>query len=61
MDADGAFLNTGAPTRQDSSTGGFSTPDVTIVHETLQELNDWSPCDSIFGSHSYHHHSRPAS
>ena len=41
LDADGAFLNTGAPTRQDPSTGGFSTPDVTIVHEFLHKPCNW--------------------
>ena len=43
LDANGAFLNTGAPTHLDPSTGGFHTPDVTIVHESLQEL-----CDYVF-------------
>ena len=38
LDANGAFLNTGAPTNQDPSTGIFSNPDVTVVHESLNEL-----------------------
>ena len=48
LDANGAFLNTGAPTRQDPSTGSFSSPDVTVVHKSIQELCYLSPCDSIF-------------
>ena len=51
LDANGDFMNTCAPTRQDPSTGGFSTPDVTIVHESLQELCDWSPCEFISSDH----------
>ena len=45
FDADSAFLNTGAPTRQDPSTGGISTPDDTIVYESFQELCDSLPSD----------------
>ena len=51
LDADSAFLNTGAPTHQHTSTGGISTPDVTIIHESLQELCDWSPCDFLSSNH----------
>ena len=51
LDANGAFLNTGASSRQDTSTGGFSTPDVTIVHECLQELCNWLPRDSLSSDH----------
>ena len=51
LDADGAFLNTDAPTRQDPSTGSFSTQDITIVYESLQELFDWLPCDSLSSDH----------
>ena len=51
LDAGSDFLNTGAPTRQCPSTGGFSTPDVTIVHESLQGLCDWSPCYSLSSDH----------
>ena len=50
-DTNGAFLNTGALTRQDPSTGGFSTPEVKIIHESLQELCDWSPCHSPSSDH----------
>ena len=47
LDSNGVFLITGAPTRQDNSTGGFSTPNVSIVHDCIQKLCDWSPCDSV--------------
>ena len=51
LDAEGDFLNTGAPRRQDPSTGFFSTPNVTIIHKSLQELCDWLPCDSLSSDH----------
>ena len=51
LDANGAFLNTGAPTHQEPSTGGFSTPDVTIVNRSLQELHDLSLYESLSSDH----------
>ena len=47
LDANDTFLNTGAPTHQDHSAGGFSTPNVTIVQESHLEL-----CDSLSSDHS---------
>ena len=41
LDPVGAFLNHGASTHQKPSTGGFSTPDNTILYKSLQELCDW--------------------
>ena len=38
LDADSAFLNTHAPTHLNHSAAGFTVPDVTIIHESLQEL-----------------------
>ena len=51
LDVNGAFLNIGASTRQDPSTGGYSAPDVIVVHESPQKLCDWSPCDSLSFDH----------
>ena len=51
LEADGAFQNTRALTRQDPTTGDIPNPEVTIVHEPLQELWDWSPCDSLSSDH----------
>ena len=47
LDANSAILSNGAPTHQDRSAGGFSTLDVTIIHKSLQEIFDWSLCDSL--------------
>ena len=40
LDAESAFQKNGVPTIQDPSAGGFSTPDVTIVHDPLHKLCD---------------------
>ena len=32
---------------QHPSKGGFSTLNITILHKSLQELREWSTCDSL--------------
>ena len=51
LDADNAFMNTGTHTRHDPSTGGFSTPDVTVLKKTFEELCEWPPYDFRSSDH----------
>ena len=51
LDANGAFLNDGRPTRQDPAHGHLSAPDVTIVHESLQDKCEWLPLDCLSSDH----------
>lgn len=51
LDANGFFLNDEQPTRQDPATGSFSSPDITVAHETLMNKCDWTPCDFLASDH----------
>ena len=52
MDAEGGFLNDAElATRQDPAFGGFSSPDVTIVHNGIHHHCDWTPLDSLSSNH----------
>ena len=51
LDTNDAILNTGAPTCQYPSIGSFYTPDVTIVHGSLQEMFKWLLCDYLSSDH----------
>ena len=50
-----------APTGHDPSTGCFSTPNVINVHESLEKLCDWSPCESLSSDHRSITITQPAS
>ena len=52
MDAEGGFLNDAElATPQDPAYGGFSSPDITIVHNGIHHHCDWTPLDSLSSDH----------
>ena len=52
MDVNSAFLNDPEqPTRQDTATDAFSSPDGTIVHAALRDRYDWEPLDTLSSDH----------
>ena len=52
INAEGGFLNDAElATRQDPAFGGFSSPDVTIVHNGIHHHCDWTPLDSLSSDH----------
>ena len=52
MDAEGGFFNDAElATSQDPASGGFSSPDVTIVHNGIHHHCDWTPLDSLSSDH----------
>ena len=51
LDTNAAVLNTDCFTRQDPATGTLSSPDLTIVHETVADQCTWQPLDRLSSDH----------
>ena len=55
MDSERGFLNDAKlATCQDPASGGFSSPDVTIVQNSIYHHCDWTPLDSLTQANLHH-------